>query len=39
MAWEKPAITEIAAGMEINSYACADLKEPDRPEPLSGEAV
>jgi coenzyme PQQ precursor peptide PqqA len=26
MAWKKPRIVEIAVGMEINSYACADLK-------------
>jgi coenzyme PQQ precursor peptide PqqA len=26
MAWKKPKIVEIAVGMEINSYACADLK-------------
>jgi len=25
MAWKKPRIVEIAVGMEINSYACADL--------------
>jgi coenzyme PQQ precursor peptide PqqA len=24
--WKKPKIVEIAVGMEINSYACADLK-------------
>jgi coenzyme PQQ precursor peptide PqqA len=23
MAWKKPKIVEIAAGMEINCYACA----------------
>jgi coenzyme PQQ precursor peptide PqqA len=26
MAWRKPRITEIAVGMEINCYACAELK-------------
>jgi len=26
MAWKKPRIVEIAVGMEINSYACADLE-------------
>ncbi|MFI5031759.1 MAG: pyrroloquinoline quinone precursor peptide PqqA [Reyranellales bacterium] len=26
MAWKKPRIVEIAVGMEINSYACAELK-------------
>jgi coenzyme PQQ precursor peptide PqqA len=25
MAWKTPRIVEIAVGMEINSYACADL--------------
>ena len=25
-AWKKPKIVEIAVGMEINSYACAELK-------------
>jgi len=25
MAWKTPRIIEIAVGMEINSYACADL--------------
>ncbi|WP_426955131.1 pyrroloquinoline quinone precursor peptide PqqA [Muricoccus radiodurans] len=25
MAWKTPKIVEIAAGMEINSYACAEL--------------
>jgi len=25
MAWKTPRIAEIAVGMEINSYACADL--------------
>jgi coenzyme PQQ precursor peptide PqqA len=25
MAWKSPRIVEIAVGMEINSYACADL--------------
>jgi coenzyme PQQ precursor peptide PqqA len=25
MAWKTPQIIEIAVGMEINSYACADL--------------
>ena len=24
--WTKPKIVEIAVGMEINSYACAELK-------------
>ena len=24
--WQKPKIVEIAVGMEINSYACAELK-------------
>ena len=24
MAWKTPRIVEIAVGMEINSYACAD---------------
>jgi len=23
--WKKPQIVEIAVGLEINSYACADL--------------
>ncbi|MGH7056965.1 MAG: pyrroloquinoline quinone precursor peptide PqqA [Acetobacteraceae bacterium] len=23
--WNKPKIVEIAVGMEINAYACADL--------------
>jgi len=26
VAWKTPRIVEIAVGMEINSYACADLK-------------
>jgi len=26
MAWKTPRIVEIAVGMEINSYACADLQ-------------
>jgi coenzyme PQQ precursor peptide PqqA len=26
MAWRKPRITEISVGMEINCYACAELK-------------
>jgi len=26
MKWSKPRIVEIAVGMEINSYACAELK-------------
>ena len=26
MAWRKPRVTEIAVGMEINCYACAELK-------------
>jgi len=25
IAWKTPRIVEIAVGMEINSYACADL--------------
>jgi coenzyme PQQ precursor peptide PqqA len=25
-AWKKPKVVEIAVGLEINSYACADLK-------------
>jgi len=25
MAWKTPRIIEIAVGMEINTYACADL--------------
>jgi len=25
MAWKTPSIVEIAVGMEINTYACADL--------------
>jgi coenzyme PQQ precursor peptide PqqA len=25
-AWKKPKVVEIAVGMEINSYACAQLK-------------
>jgi coenzyme PQQ precursor peptide PqqA len=25
-AWKKPEIVEIAVGLEINSYACAELK-------------
>ncbi|MGO8917479.1 MAG: pyrroloquinoline quinone precursor peptide PqqA [Stellaceae bacterium] len=25
MLWKKPAIIEIAVGLEINSYACATL--------------
>jgi len=25
MAWKTPRIVEIAVGMEINSYACAEL--------------
>jgi coenzyme PQQ precursor peptide PqqA len=24
--WTKPKIVEIAVGLEINSYACAELK-------------
>jgi len=24
MAWNKPTITEISVGLEINSYACAE---------------
>ncbi|HTG23939.1 MAG TPA: pyrroloquinoline quinone precursor peptide PqqA [Reyranella sp.] len=23
--WKKPQIVEVAVGLEINSYACADL--------------
>jgi coenzyme PQQ precursor peptide PqqA len=26
MAWKKPRVTEISVGMEINCYACAELK-------------
>jgi coenzyme PQQ precursor peptide PqqA len=26
MAWKKPRIVEIAVGMEINSYACAEIR-------------
>jgi coenzyme PQQ precursor peptide PqqA len=26
MKWTKPRIREIAVGMEINSYACAEVK-------------
>jgi len=26
MAWKTPRIVEIAVGMEINTYACADLQ-------------
>jgi coenzyme PQQ precursor peptide PqqA len=25
-AWNKPRVIEIAVGLEINSYACAELK-------------
>ncbi len=25
MAWKSPKVIEIAVGMEINSYACAEL--------------
>jgi len=25
MAWKTPRVVEIAVGMEINTYACADL--------------
>ena len=25
-AWTKPKVVEIAVGLEINSYACAELK-------------
>jgi len=25
MIWNKPKITEIAVGLEINSYACAEV--------------
>ncbi len=32
MAWKTPIIVEIALGMEINSYACAEL-------PLTGVNV
>ncbi len=24
--WKSPTVREIPAGMEINSYACADIK-------------
>jgi coenzyme PQQ precursor peptide PqqA len=24
--WKKPKVVEIAVGLEINSYACAELK-------------
>jgi coenzyme PQQ precursor peptide PqqA len=26
MAWKSPTIREIAVGLEINSYACAEIK-------------
>jgi len=26
MAWTKPKLIEIPVGLEINAYACADLK-------------
>lgn len=26
MAWKKPKVVEVSLGLEINSYACADLK-------------
>jgi len=26
MAWKSPKIREIAVGLEINSYACAEIK-------------
>ena len=26
MAWKTPKIVEIAVGMEINAYACAELR-------------
>jgi len=26
MAWNKPKIIEIPVGLEINAYACAELK-------------
>jgi coenzyme PQQ precursor peptide PqqA len=26
MKWSKPRIVEIAVGMEINAYACAEVK-------------
>jgi coenzyme PQQ precursor peptide PqqA len=26
MKWNKPRIVEVAVGMEINSYACAEVK-------------
>jgi coenzyme PQQ precursor peptide PqqA len=26
MAWKTPKIVEIAVGLEINSYACAEIK-------------
>ncbi|HUC18700.1 MAG TPA: pyrroloquinoline quinone precursor peptide PqqA [Acetobacteraceae bacterium] len=25
MSWTKPKVVEIAVGMEINAYACADI--------------
>jgi coenzyme PQQ precursor peptide PqqA len=25
MAWKKPVIVEIAVGLEINAYACAEI--------------
>ncbi|MCH6588214.1 MAG: pyrroloquinoline quinone precursor peptide PqqA [Proteobacteria bacterium] len=25
-AWKKPKVVEIAVGLEINSYACAELE-------------
>ena len=25
-AWKKPRVVEISVGLEINSYACAELK-------------
>jgi len=26
MAWKSPKVREIAVGLEINSYACAEIK-------------
>jgi len=25
MAWKKPSVTEVSLGLEINSYACAEI--------------
>ena len=32
--WKKPIVVEIAVGMEINCYVCAELQisEPDKPD-------